>query len=167
MGALLETMNGQSRKATAIHEAGHAVIGRVLGLLCGCATIIPNESKAEAGYSICADPWATLSAWEKREKFRDARSAFCGRILAYMAGAESERELLGQCPVGDGDDRYQIAMMAESCDSGLSNHWEQYEPRMRRQTRRLVRKHRDKIERIARALLERETLEAHEIDALI
>jgi hypothetical protein len=30
---------------TAIHEAGHAVIGRVLGMVCGYATIIPNEGR--------------------------------------------------------------------------------------------------------------------------
>ncbi len=161
----METMNEQSRKSTAIHEAGHAVIGRVLGLPCGEATVTPNESESEAGYAITADPWAILWTWEHRGKFRQARSAFCGKILGTMAGTEAERELLGQCAGGDSDDRHQIAMMADS--EGWGDRWDRYEPRMRRQTRRLVRKHRDKIERVAQALLERGVLEAHEIDALI
>jgi ATP-dependent Zn protease len=38
---------------------------------------------------------------------------------------------------------------------------------MRRQTRRLIRKHRDKIERVATALLERGMLTAEEIDRLV
>jgi ATP-dependent Zn protease len=59
-------------------------------------------------------------------------------------------------------------MMAEARDTELSeDQWQRYEPRMRRQTRRLIRKHRDKIERVAAALIERKTLEANEIDALI
>ena len=38
---------------------------------------------------------------------------------------------------------------------------------MRRQTRRLVRKHRDKIERVAEALLQRRSLKSSEVDELI
>ena len=45
--------------------------------------------------------------------------------------------------------------------------WRRYEPRMRRQTRRLVRRHCACIERVANALLVRKTLQAEEIDALI
>jgi len=57
--------------------------------------------------------------------------------------------------------------MAESRHAELPDDlWRRYEPRMRRQTRRLVRKHRDKIERVAAALLERWKLEPDEIDAL-
>jgi hypothetical protein len=33
-----------------------------------------------------------------------------------MAGAEAERVILGSCGLGDGDDRRQIEMMAESDD---------------------------------------------------
>jgi ATP-dependent Zn protease len=37
--------------ATAYHEAGHAVIGRVLTLKCGEATIKPNYRTRTAGLS--------------------------------------------------------------------------------------------------------------------
>src|SRR6266446_6649808 len=54
-----------SNRSTAIHEAGHAVIGRVLGLTCDSATIIPNEDEREAGHALIADPWKTHSDWEQ------------------------------------------------------------------------------------------------------
>jgi hypothetical protein len=167
-------------RATAIHEAGHAVIGRVLALSCGGATIIPNEAELEAGHANVKDPLDTLSVWEQRDwektvsgvaalNCRDgARAAYRGSILATMAGAEAEVEILGRCRGGDGDDRYKIEGMAASSYALLSNVlWHRYEPRMRRQTRRLVRKHRDKIERVAAALKERRTLKASDIDALM
>jgi len=68
---------------------------------------------------------------------------------------------------GDADDQYHIAMMAQSRYSEFSEgKWEWYEPRMRRQVRRLIRRHRQKIELVAQALLECETLESGKIDAL-
>jgi ATP-dependent Zn protease len=162
-------------RSTAIHEAGHAVKGRVLRLTCGGASIVPNEDEEEAGHSLTADPWETFSHWdqtfmeaiergEQPLKYRLARSAFRGRIIAYMAGAEAENELLGKCQGGDGDDRKQIEMMAESGHAELPDAlWQRYEPR----TRRLVRKHRTSIERVAEALQARQTLQPDEIDALI
>ena len=101
-------------------------------------------------------------------KCRDElRAAFRGTMLARMAGAEAEIEILGHCKGGDGNDRVLIEMMAESDNSDFSQElWDRYEPRMRRQTRRPVRKNRDKIERVSAALLERQTLQADEIDDL-
>jgi len=154
-----------TKRHTAIHEAGHAVIGRVLGLSCGGASIIANEAEDEAGHAIIHDPWATVSRWESafRAKVeqgivplrcREARLAFRGTIIARVAGAEAEAVLLGVCAGGDGYDREQIEMMAESDNSELpADLWGRYEPRMRRQARRLIRKHRSKIEQVAQALM--------------
>ena len=65
--------------------------------------------------------------------------------------------LLGACHGGDGDDRYQIALMLEQLpipgqqddDDGS---WERYERRLRDRCLALVRRHRDEIERVADAL---------------
>ena len=54
--------------ATAIHEAGHAVIGRVLGLTCGHATIVADDDSA--GHQIIADQWVIWQHWEDRQKYR-------------------------------------------------------------------------------------------------
>jgi ATP-dependent Zn protease len=46
------------REHSAVHEAGHAVIGRVLGIPCGHATILVDEGSA--GHSLAAPrmrPW--------------------------------------------------------------------------------------------------------------
>ena len=82
-----------------------------------------------------------------------------------MAGAEAEKIILGSFSCGDGYDRREIEGILE--DAGLDHCWDRYEPRMRRQVQRLVRKHRQAIERVAGALLARGTLEGSDIDALM
>ena len=107
-------MTAKQRKTTAYHEAGHAVTGRVLTLPCGYATIRPDYAKAIAGHVITPEPYACLSEWERRGKVRDNGNAvWYARIITYMAGAEAEKELLDSTVIGDGDDRDQIALMAE------------------------------------------------------
>jgi hypothetical protein len=87
--------------------------------------------------------------------------------MTFMAGAEAERELLGFCQCGDGDDQYWIACMADDILDTWSEAWDRWAARLRRQTVRIIRRHRDNVERVAEALLERKTLQGHEIDALI
>jgi hypothetical protein len=89
--------------------------------------------------------------------------------MAFMAGAEAEKEF-GFLPEGDSDDRYQIACMLEGELLPLS--WsdekkERYEQRLRSKTRGLVRRHRQSIERVAKALRKHGTLQSYEIDELI
>ena len=130
----------------ATHEAGHAVIARVLTLACGGASIQPDYDAGGAGHSIIADPLVTASVWDRRWKFRNDGAVYRARIIAYMAGTEAEAELLGAAQGGDGDDRYQIDMMAEQLD--------RYDlDRLRAMTRMLVRRHRHRIEGVAATLL--------------
>jgi len=70
-----------------------------------------------------------------------------------MAGRETEEELLGRCRGGDDDDRHQIALMLN--EVYRKELWDRFEPRLRRFARALVRRHRSKIEALARALIER------------
>ena len=57
-------------RRTAYHEAGHAVTGRVLGLVCGDATIVPDFEEMVAGVAITRDHFTADDAWEMRGKFR-------------------------------------------------------------------------------------------------
>ena len=125
------------RRGTAHHEAGHAVVAAVLGLAGGSVTIEPDHDSA--GHTYVPDPWATLWHWEQRGKLRDASSAFLATVIARMAGAETE-------PLDD---------------------WPKFEARLRAQTRRLIRRHRQSILRVAEALIERGTLQANELESLI
>lgn len=158
----------KSGHRTSIHEAAHAVIGRALGMTCGGATIAADETTGEAGFSICADPLEIAGHWDQEGRYRDLSLIFRGRILSYMAGAEAERVILGACHGGDGDDRRQIEMMAESDDCDFDEvRWAWREPRMRAMAGRLVTHHRAAIERLASALEARETMSGDEIDAVI
>jgi ATP-dependent Zn protease len=177
------SMVRQTPRSISIHEAGHAVTGRVLGLEgCEGASVVRNKAESEAGYAILGDPLETIGKWE-REYFEELdrtgvrpvryrglnhRAAIRARIMAEMAGAEAEKVLVGYCQGGDGFDRRQIEQWREMDDAELSDDlWQRHEPRMRRQTQRLIRKHRDKIERVAASLRRKKTLTGEEIDSLI
>src|SRR6187455_2139183 len=80
----------KQRKSTAYHEAGHAVIGRVLTLACGPATIKPDYFEGEAGHAITNGPWECLHQWERRGKVRGYTAVWHARMIVYMAGAETE-----------------------------------------------------------------------------
>ena len=150
-------MNDRLHVAT--HEAGHAVIARVLTLVCGGASIQPDYDDGCAGHSIIADPLMTESVWDKRWKLRTGEAVYRARIIADMAGTEAETELLGATEGADGDDRYQIDLMAEQLDRCDLD-------RLRAMTRMLVRRHRHRIERVAAALLTKRKLSGRQIDKL-
>ena len=155
-------------KNTAYHEAGHAVIARVLTLASGEATIKPNYRKRTAGHSITADPYACVREWGNRGKVRDLDAAvWHARIITYMAGAETEAVLLGMDAIGGGDDRLQIGKMAEELACGHDKFWNRTEVRLRAMTRMLIRRHRDRIERVAKALLKKTTLTGRQLDKLV
>lgn len=163
-------------KNVAIHEAGHAVIGRVLGLRCGATTIVADHETA--GHSIIEDPMETFQEWENdfrkqvfeggEPNYRNLSTAYIGSIIAKMAGAEAEVVIIGHCEGGDGNDRREISKMFDSGYTEIPpERWMRYEARMRHQTRRLIRRHRAKIEQIAEALLSRKTLQPEEIDEIV
>jgi hypothetical protein len=148
---------------TAIHEAGHAVLGRVLTLVCGGATIqMDHESY---GHAITEDPYVTLDAWAWRGKVRSLNAVWIARTITFMAGAEAVAELSpdGLEP-GDDGDRRQIADMLEEI-APPDPVW--YEARLRKMTRMLIRRHRERIERVANALLTNITLSTEELDKLV
>ena len=152
---------------TAIHEAGHAVIGRVLGMACGKVTIVPNPSDDSGGHAITHDQWVTAKAWKERGKVgRDMASVFRGRIMTYMAAAEAEIVCIGRCLGGDGHDRGQIELMRGEA-AAPNDDWDRYERRLRAKTRALVRRHRDKIEHLAKKLIEWRTVSGRNVDRLL
>ena len=79
------SMRAIAKRKTAYHEAGHAVLGRVLTLVCDSATIKPDHDSA--GHSLTHDPWASIYEWEKRGKVREPDAVWHARIIGFMAGA--------------------------------------------------------------------------------
>jgi hypothetical protein len=153
---------------TAIHEAGHAVVGRVLGLTCAEATIVADWNAMTAGYSKTFVE-RSIADWEARGRWRP-ESMLRARIMMLMAGREAEIVLLGRHSVGDSDDRREIDLTLENSSFGYvytgdrPDHWLK---RLRTRTRHLVRRHRNAIERVSVALLEHQELRPEVIDALV
>ena len=132
---------------TAHHEAGHAVIGRVLGLEGGLVTIVKDD------------------IGDGRAAFR-ASGTVEARIVMSLAGREAE-SVFGfdnadnEMTEGAGYDRSHIGFLCAEAGQVIDIE------RLRRKTRRLVQKHRASIDRVAHALLERKTLQGDELDALM
>ena len=127
----------------------------MLGLPGGPATIVADDNSA--GHAIIPGPGAIQDNWDLRQKYRLEELVLHGRIMAFMAGAEAERHLLGVCQGGDGDDKKQIWLMAERLDvakaSGISHpDVHHFVDRLRARTAGLVRRHREPIARVSEAL---------------
>jgi hypothetical protein len=97
-------MSTNTREHTAYHEAAYAVIGRVLGLVWGEATIKSNATGTNdesLGYACIEDP---VRHWQREIGSRRQRTdAF---YMASYAGAEAEKIILGEeSAFGDVDDQ--------------------------------------------------------------
>jgi ATP-dependent Zn protease len=159
----------QMRRA-AIHEAGHAVIGRVLKQVCGKASIRLSRTENESGHAMIEDVNATLAHWQDdldRWRGRDSTiSVMRGRIMAYMAGRVAEEEFLGRCDGGDGDDQRLIDLMLDSLLPAGAD-VPKYAQRLRVRVRGLVKRHRSVVERVANLLVEHATLPRRQLDLIV
>jgi ATP-dependent Zn protease len=167
---------------TACHEAGHAVIGRVLGVLCGPATVVPDA--VGVGCTTVKSPLATLDEWDARGRSRlngsrDLRSIYRAYIMELMAGREAAELCCGSGAsfVGDSDDIQQIDNLIHGeyprdlsyfglSPCNLSGDFNRLD-RLRKATRGLCIRHREKIERVAQALIKHRTLSPEAIEALM
>jgi len=87
-------LDGPSRRAVAVHEAGHAVVGVRLGVGDLTAVVVPRETRAAqpSGYAQFTYP----------DNAEANRSNFNDRIALYLAGRAAEEELLGTAYEGAG-----------------------------------------------------------------
>ena len=134
------------RYETAVHEAGHAVIARVLGIPAGEVTIRPTQDHS-LGHSVFADPrfdWRRGDGSKAR-----AANAFA---VALFAGAEAERILLESQVVGGGvDQECATACLAwagavRSASFVGDEHFDRHEANLRKKSVELVLKYRPQIE---------------------
>jgi hypothetical protein len=93
-------------RRTAVHEAGHAVVGRASGLLCGQPICVADFEEREGGHAFAADPWTIWSSWERQGRSRLIASVVRRQSIMTMAGNAAEIEILGGSD--GGDDRYWI-----------------------------------------------------------
>jgi hypothetical protein len=98
-------------------------------------------------------------------KFPSIGAAMRARILIYMAGRAAEKAMLRPLCGGADDDDYWIASMIGDLIGRDSAQRDAHEQRLRAKTRGLVRRHRRKIEALARALIEQPKMTDRQIRA--
>ena len=143
----------------AVHEAGHAVIARALGLTSGYTNLSPGCGEQISGDAFIHDALQSWS-WNCRHPERNGNDGafWRGTIIARMAGAEAEREIIGSCLGRCGDDRRLPGLIRD----GLGYEQPEGAVRMRRFARQLVKRHREAILRFADQLVA-----AAELDELV
>jgi ATP-dependent Zn protease len=160
----MKTKRKSERKSIAYHEAGHAVIARVLGMTCSAATIVPDYEKLEGGH-VLTNVERSVDDWDARGRIRHV-SIFRARIMMLMAGRESEIEVFGKAPdawFGDEDDLREIDWTMDEANVPDRA----FLDKMRTKTRGLVRRHRDAIAQVAAALIKHRSLDARQIDEIV
>jgi ATP-dependent Zn protease len=139
----------------ATHEAAPAVIGRVLKLRCGGATIIPDGNGYD-GHAVVATALDINNDLIKRGEYRDFRSSVLDKICVCLAGPEAERVKFGDADAsGDVRQIKQLQSRYYISDADVE--------RVRPQVHALLLRHWDKVEAVATALLERGTLSGEDI----
>ena len=154
--------------AVAYHEAGHALVTRLLmpGVRLTRVTIIPS-SRGAAGYSMSVSPDRTLYTRRQLEAM----------ICAALAGRAAEELALGREDVTNG--AASDLKKAREIAAAMANDWAMGEGmdgqrderaifgNAMEKTRALLRLHRSHLERLARELLQKETLEETALSALL
>jgi ATP-dependent Zn protease len=137
------------RIEVALHEAGHAVIARIVGLIGDRATIVPKGT-------------ARGKAW-----WRDDDGI--KSVLACLAGRAATEVILGYASdEGCSSDDVE-AMRLIQAPGWRREEWycrKVYDDLLE-QARKLIRQNRGAVERVAHALLDRGVLSAAEIDVLM
>ena len=116
----------ESRYCTSIHEAGHAVIGRVLGLPCGAVTINPGDVN-ELGHAIVSDP---IREWERGDGPR--RPMMEASCVCLYAGGAAERIICGGADAHNSADQSKVRSLIEMLGVRAASFvgddvWERYE----------------------------------------
>lgn len=121
------------RKRTAHHEAGHAVVGYVLGIDVASASIVPNQSHATLGHVSDLSDYEDMYANPERQVCM-LYAGFAAGVRFSPATRHAERRqscadddqaesLLRAAGLTAGDDRQRLwkwtkALVAESCGEG-------------------------------------------------
>jgi cell division protease FtsH len=177
-------MSDEERHAVAYHEAGHALVARILL----SDTIVHKLSVVPRGRRLGV-------AWlpESTDRLLYPRSALIERMATLLAGRAAEELVIGESSGGASDDLARVGEIARAmvCDFGMSERvralpsgrdgrrqWSDETARLidsevgrlveeaEALTRSALIASRTALERVALALIERETLTLDEIDTL-
>jgi hypothetical protein len=161
-------MRKSERKAViAHHEAGHAVIARVLGLEVDSVTIIPDPVADTAGICFRDDAmWLALYA-----DLATRLSAIEKNVVVSLAGPAAESQYLGkrETVATGGDLKMAKAHVQLALELSGRDHSEYHElfGQLSLETKILVSQYWSAIERVAHGLLDFSTLNGTDVDDLI
>ena len=157
-------------RATAYHEAGHAVVMLAFGLEINEVTISPDAERDSNGHISHPPPLGYTTS-----SMRDQRSLVRAMILSSYAGMEAERMVDPDAPdyhgAGDTETAFSLSRMYGVLPRrmeyvGDDAHW-RFLDRLKSESRYLVRSLRGPIGRLADELLSKATLTGPEVDALV
>jgi|ERR1700687_716322 len=144
-----------TERRAAIHEAAHAVCGRILGFACGGAAIT-NDGTGSATVDGVLTGHQDLI---RRGAHQDFRSSVLDKLMVCLAGPEAERVKFGDADArGDMRQIKRLQSRYSISDADVE--------RLRPQVHALLLRHWDKVEVVATALLERGTLSGEAIAGL-
>jgi len=187
VGQRREVLSERERQITAYHEAGHALVGRALPQASSPhkLSIIPRGRRGGYVWSV-----------DEEERAVHSRSALMDRMATMLGGRAAEQLVFGEPGSGAADDLAKVNDLARSmvCELGMaealadltfgnghdgSPRYSEEEARLiGAEVRRLIGEARERargvlagsrasLDRIAQALLERETLTAEELEVLV
>jgi hypothetical protein len=143
----------------AIHEAGHAVMCRVLDHPGGCASIIPVGD--EAGIAVCASISEATRVWQlKGWKTRHGLTVDLARACIAAGGIAAEMEFMGDHIDGHACDYETWKLLLPEGD-------EEFEHTLWTWVRAVVSQYRDVILVMANLLLEEKYLTGAQIDEIV
>ena len=156
------------RRATAYHEAGHAVIAVAQGLAINKVSVIPGQDY----YGVCVHPSVYGYSFSTK---RERRSIARGIIVSIYAGMHGQRlvDPDPQAVHGGDDDNHAFELSREfevfprRCNLVGDDRHYAYLDRLSGEARRLVKKHRSVIEKLAELLLVRKELGGTEAEEFI
>ena len=159
---------------TAYHEAGHAVVARMLGYkLLGISIDSDLEGKlGHSGSDVLPESLKQSKNWRKDVVTPEEWTAASDDIVIYLAGATAEELLHGREAVVDpdeprsSDETQVIGRLVRMCGANYEAQNELLADSLAR-ARVLVKDHWEKIEAVAEALLEQTTLSGPETEELI
>jgi len=187
-------LNPEEKKRTAYHEAGHALVGRLLpdadpvhkatiiprGPSLGLTSFLPEEDRYNASKKYClATIRMSMGGRAAEEVVYNEYTSGCAADLqhatkiAHSMVCEWGMSELGPISFGQNDEIFlgrdfsKMRDFSEETASAVDREVHRLLEEAYRDTRELLQKHENVLRALAEELFERETLEAAEIDAII
>jgi len=187
-------MNAKEKLSTAYHEAGHTLVARLStnadpvhkvtiiprGMALGVTSSLPSEDRYSISKDYCLATLRVLMAGRAAEEvvFNQYNSGAANDLqratqLAHKMVCDWGMSALGPLSFGDdtevflGRDFARRRDFSEQTATEVDREVHSICKRAYDEAREILEKHQDILKSMAEALVERETLDAHEIDALI